>query len=310
MSRCSIIIPTYNSSRVLPLTLAALWQQVVPDGWEIEIILSDDGSTDDTLALAQSQVTPPTWRMQVIDGEHTGVGGARNRGIGMATGEVVLLLGADIIVRPGALATHLNFHHHHSQAHAVAIGTVTWDPRISPSRLMVWMMHGGHHNNYDALLGVTQADPQQFLYGAFVSLKRSLAVAEPFSPAFNGYGWEDLELGRRLGARGIAVHVLATQALHHHYYRVRDVCARQYAAGQNLHTYHRLHPTAALAPHQSWVQITKHRFAYWLQLPHILGWLVTYTNQYWTTPRLFRLITAVYFWQGWLAGPTRSSKKG
>lgn len=310
MPRCSIIIPTYNNRHVLPLTLAALWQQAVPAGGEIEVIISDDGSTDGTQAFLQSLVVPPAWQVRIISGEHTGVSGARNRGVADATGAVVLLLGADIIVRPGALAAHLNFHHQHPDEHAAALGTVTWDPRINPSRLMVWMIHGGHHNNYDALLGIIRADPTHFLYGAFVSLKRSLLLKEPFSPAFHGYGWEDLELGRRLAARGVALHILPTQALHHHYYRVSDVCARQYAAGKNLHTYHDLHPADGLSPRQSWQQIARHRLAGWLRFPQILCWMVTYIEKYWTTPRLFRLVTAVYFWQGWLRGPAPHSKKG
>lgn len=309
MPRCSVVIPAHNAALVLPAALDALFVQTVPSGWTIEVVISDDGSTDATRTVAQQAVLPRGWIRQIISEAKAGPGEARNRGVRAATGDIILFLQADILLRLDALQAHLQFHETNPSIRAAALGYVMWDPTIIPSRLMIWMMHGGHHNNYDALLGQRQIDPTHFLYGSCTSLKRQLLIDEPFNPLFLGYGWEDLELGRRLTQRGVSLHLLAAQALHRHYYRVADICARQYAAGQNLHIYHQLHPNSGIAPRMSRWQVFKHRLAALVGFPMLLQWSVTYINRYITIPDLFELLTAVYFWQGWLAGPPTRSKK-
>ncbi len=306
MAHGTVIIPTYNNSVILARTLAVLWQQVLPAGWTMEVIISDDGSTDATLSQVH-QVTPPAgWRLHVFSGTHSGAAVARNRALARATGTVVILLQADIELRPGALQAHLQFHQDHPDATAAALGFITWDPRLPPSRLMLWMMHGGHHNNFDALLGRLTADPQHFFYGAFVSVKRELLTLEKFSEEFTGYGWEDLELGRRLERHGMVLHVLhAAQALHVHHYSVADICRRQLATGKNLPTYQRLQPGLVIAPTPSYFQRLKHTLAFYLGVPAVLQQLVTMSERYWVTPRLFGWLTAVYFWQGWYAAKSR-----
>ena len=300
MPRCSIIIPTYNNEPIIAGTLSALSQQAVPAPWQIEVIISDDGSRDATVETVRSQASPAAWRVQVLTGAHVGPAQVRNRALAAATGEVILLLQADIELRPGALAAHLLFHQENPGAAMAALGFVVWDPRLPPSRLMVWMMHGGHHNDFDALLGEKTADPQHFFYGAQVSLKREMLAAHQFSTAFTGYGWEDLELGRRLKEAGLQLSFLPdARALHVHYYGVKDVCRRQFNAGKSLHVYHRLHPTGALAPLASRRRWFKYRVVHSLGIPVGLQWLVAWSQRYWVTPRLFSWLTAVYFWEGW-----------
>ena len=47
----SVVIPTYNRARLLAETLASVWQQRFTD---FEVIVVDDGSTDDTAALLRA----------------------------------------------------------------------------------------------------------------------------------------------------------------------------------------------------------------------------------------------------------------
>ena len=88
----SVIIPAYNAERTLPLTLEALQRQTVPPN-EYEIIVVDDGSTDRTAQIAEQ------YGVQVIRQENQGPAAARNVGVRMAHGEIVLFTDADCAPR-------------------------------------------------------------------------------------------------------------------------------------------------------------------------------------------------------------------
>jgi glycosyltransferase involved in cell wall biosynthesis len=98
----SIVIPTHNRSRLLTTTLrSALWQREV----DLEIIVVDDGSTDDTPDLLRS-VGDPRVRLLRHDPAQ-GVSAARNKGIEDAGGEWIAFLDDDDLWAPTKLARQL-----------------------------------------------------------------------------------------------------------------------------------------------------------------------------------------------------------
>jgi glycosyltransferase involved in cell wall biosynthesis len=96
MPSISIIIPAYNAATYLPQTLASCLAQTYPD---YEIILVDDGSSDETGALARSYP-----EVTYIQQKNQGVAAARNTGIAHATGDYVQFLDADDVLLPEKLA--------------------------------------------------------------------------------------------------------------------------------------------------------------------------------------------------------------
>lgn len=87
----SIIVPIYNAASYLPACLDSLLRQTVSD---LQIILVDDGSTDDSPALARSySVQDP--RIEVYAIPHAGQSAARNEGMRHAKGEFVTFVDAD-----------------------------------------------------------------------------------------------------------------------------------------------------------------------------------------------------------------------
>ncbi len=84
----SVIIPAYNAERTLPLTLEALQRQTVPRD-RYEVIVVDDGSTDETARIATE------FGARVIRQENQGPAAARNAGVRAARGEIVLFTDAD-----------------------------------------------------------------------------------------------------------------------------------------------------------------------------------------------------------------------
>lgn len=89
----SIVIPAYNESeRILP-TIGAIATFVSSQGYEWELIISDDGSTDNTASLVGDLGWP---NLTVLsDGVNRGKGGAVSQGVAAAKGEYILLADAD-----------------------------------------------------------------------------------------------------------------------------------------------------------------------------------------------------------------------
>lgn len=99
--RCSIVVPVYNDPACLKRLLASLEQLDGRD--EMEVILVDDCSTDDTAAVAEAWVNqdhPFPARLERLP-HNSGPGAARNAGLRLAHGECVAFTDSDCIVEPG-----------------------------------------------------------------------------------------------------------------------------------------------------------------------------------------------------------------
>lgn len=89
MPTISVIIPAYNSERTIQETVESVQNQTLSD---IEIIIINDGSTDQTWNLIQRLDDP---RIRAFSYENGGVAVARNRGIAHSAGELLAFLDSD-----------------------------------------------------------------------------------------------------------------------------------------------------------------------------------------------------------------------
>ena len=96
----SIIIPCYNVEAFLPKCLQSLSTQTKQN--EVEFILVNDGSTDDTLKIIQEFVMHDD-RAVLIDKKNGGVSSARNEALKVVRGKYVYLLDGDDYLRPDAV---------------------------------------------------------------------------------------------------------------------------------------------------------------------------------------------------------------
>jgi len=94
MADVSVVIPAYNATNFLAETLASVFAQTVPPA---EIIVVDDGSTDDTAGIARDL------GVTVISRANGGISAARNTGVRAARSEYVALLDADDLWMPEKL---------------------------------------------------------------------------------------------------------------------------------------------------------------------------------------------------------------
>lgn len=97
MKKISVIIPCYNHASSIGKCLDGIFGQTHSD---LEVIVVDDGSTDD---LA-SALKPYIGKIQLIRQENRGGPSARNRGFKESTGELVIFCDADILWKKDAFA--------------------------------------------------------------------------------------------------------------------------------------------------------------------------------------------------------------
>ncbi len=98
----SVIIPSHNYAAFLPQAVSSVLSQRGP-GIDVEVIVVDDGSTDNTVEVAQGLGSDITF----IHQDNTGPSGARNAGLRAAQGDFVAFLDADDLFAADLLASHL-----------------------------------------------------------------------------------------------------------------------------------------------------------------------------------------------------------
>jgi hypothetical protein len=98
----SILIPAYNAAPYLPTALDSLLSQDV----DIEIVICNDGSTDETAAVAQRYASRDT-RIALLTQCNAGAAAARNRAFARSSGDWVMFFDADDYLAPGSLKAML-----------------------------------------------------------------------------------------------------------------------------------------------------------------------------------------------------------
>lgn len=99
MDLISIIVPIYNAEPYLDRCIRSLVSQTYPD---IEIVLINDGSTDQSLSICESWAKKDD-RIRVIDKQNGGVSSARNAGLDTASGSFIYFCDADDVVSSSCL---------------------------------------------------------------------------------------------------------------------------------------------------------------------------------------------------------------
>jgi cellulose synthase/poly-beta-1,6-N-acetylglucosamine synthase-like glycosyltransferase/peptidoglycan/xylan/chitin deacetylase (PgdA/CDA1 family) len=94
----SVVIPAWNEGRVIGRTVTSVLAQAYP---HFEVLVVDDGSTDDTALAAQGASDDP--RVRVIRKENGGKAAAINHGMTLANGDVIVVIDADTLLAPDAI---------------------------------------------------------------------------------------------------------------------------------------------------------------------------------------------------------------
>ena len=102
----SVVIPTYNRKPILEKCLKALEHQVFDPnqiaGYEVVVV--DDGSTDETVEWLHSTAEFP--HVRLFQQDHKGAAAARNLGVEKATGDTIIFIDSDLVVTEIFLQSH------------------------------------------------------------------------------------------------------------------------------------------------------------------------------------------------------------
>lgn len=234
----SVLMPTYRRPDVLQRVLQAYEQQTTS---AFELVVVDDGSGDGTAALLRDFVLATALPVSVVlRRRNGGPAHARNSGLPYLRGELVAIVGDDIIPPPDFVASHLAWHRDHPSRDDALLGYVTWPDDPPPTVFMRWLEHAGnaYFFAYDRL-GAGEPVGCEYFYTCNVSLKRALlATAGEFDTAFPFASHEDLEFGHRLGQAGMRLHFARdVMAYHAHMLSVAGIDRRIHLMGRSSSLY-------------------------------------------------------------------------
>jgi len=117
----SVIIPAYNASLYISEAIQSVLEQ---DYKNIEIIVINDGSTDDTSSILEEFNN----NIIIINQENSGAAVARNKGLRAARGEYIAFLDADDVWLPGKLYTQVKYLEDHPDVGMVYCSWSEWYP--------------------------------------------------------------------------------------------------------------------------------------------------------------------------------------
>lgn len=205
----SVVIPTYNRRSILEKCLRALESQNFAANSAIagyEIVVVDDGSTDETVAwLHQHQAELP--HVRLFQQDHLGPAAARNLGVAQAKGDTIIFIDSDLVVTAPFL-----------QAHADALGHAR--NQLGHDRCFTYGRVINTCNFDDPTsepFKVTDFSAAYFATGNVAISRHWLEQAGLFDTRFQLYGWEDLELGVRLKQLGLKL-VKCPEAVGYHWH--------------------------------------------------------------------------------------------
>lgn len=197
--RATIQLCTYNRAALLERVLDACFEQTAdPDSYEV--VLVNDGSSDDTPAVIERARKRATCRFEVIDQQNSGLAKGRNAGIARATGERIIFIDDDVLPTPNFVEEHLRTHDASPLAivRGGAINVESFD-KLPPAK---WQLKDYSGN---------------FFWTTNVSVPlATIRAIGGFNDTFAEYGWEDIDVGLRLRQRGVKA-VFNPKALVYHW---------------------------------------------------------------------------------------------
>ena len=203
----SVVIPTYNRLPILEKCLRALEQQQLEALISAyEVVVVDDGSTDDTVnwLLRNGSEFP---HVRLVQQDHGGPAEGRNRGVDHARGDVIVFIDSDLVVTESFLISHARRLEQTWQqrgdrlcfTYGAVINTANFDdPTSEPHKLsdLSWAYFATGNVGID---------------------REVLERSGLFDTRFRLYGWEDLELGERLRRMGVVL-VRCPEAVGYHWH--------------------------------------------------------------------------------------------
>jgi len=216
-----VVIPTFNRAALLRRTLDTLVAQRLP-AQSLEVVVADDGSSDDTAEVVQSYQNRLQLHYHFQDDLGFRAGAARNAGAKLATAPIVAFLDDGALANPDYARAHLDAHRERAAVMAYVYGyapvknTRTLDDEVMSLDPVAIVEHLGkdltfrdarHYEfkmvDFDA---TRMAAPWYLFWSGNISMRTDdFWAVGGFDEDFRSWGAEDVELGYRLTEFGIPI---------------------------------------------------------------------------------------------------------
>jgi len=239
----SLIMPCFNRAHGLRAVLDAYNRQLgeIP----FELIAVDDGSTDGTYELLCSYAAERFALWAVRQEENRGPAAARNRGLELARGGLIVFVGDDIHPDPDFIERIAEAHHRHPEPEMAILGHIRWADKLPCNTLMEHIDgRGAQQFSYFYLQDGQEYDYRHF-YTANISIKREMLDRVPhwFDTSFPYAAFEDAELAYRLSRHGLRIrYCTRIRVQHDHYHTIWSFARRQRLSGHSAYRLIQLHP--------------------------------------------------------------------
>jgi GT2 family glycosyltransferase len=206
----SVLIPTFNRRDVILRCLADLDRQTLAPE-QMEIVVIDDGSKDDTLAAVRAAGAGMRFKVICEAQSNAGASAARNHAMRIAAGRIFLIINDDTFATPGMVAAHMRLHDAEPSEEVAVLGPLDISSEL-PDSIFLHL----HHDTYLDNLPDRYDLGWQFFMTFNISAKAALLRrCDGFDSTLRWH--EDVELGMRLSKFGLRV-LFAKEALGYHYH--------------------------------------------------------------------------------------------
>ncbi|MDH0748416.1 glycosyltransferase family 2 protein [Pseudomonas sp. GD03842] len=194
MPLVSIIAPCYNAEKYLDVAMASIFAQDYPN---FEVIIVDDGSTDNSVAMLEA--LRGTYDFQLYSQANQGVSAALNHGLKYARGQYVCTPDLDDIMLPSSVRLRADYLDRHPEVGCVGA-------------LIIYMDSDGNDTKTQQLSAIKKLTFDEILAGALVvgapvSLYRmdALRAVDFYDPDIRV---QDFQMTLKIASKGYEVHVL------------------------------------------------------------------------------------------------------
>jgi len=225
----SIVIPTHNRAELLQRVIALLIKQSVTAS-EYEIVVADSASSDTTPEVLK-RLASELPNLRSVRLEQPGAAIARNGGLAAATGQMVVLIDDDILVRPDFIETLRNAAGKHAGCVLLGLIEAPWEDSTDP--FLRYLLQAQDVNCY-AFPDPCNV-PAAHFYTACIAIPRDLIKELRFDENFGGAGLEDMDFGLRLLSGGTRmVYIPELKVLHEYYPEYPGYRKRKFRLGHSL----------------------------------------------------------------------------
>gem|GEM_PF-353857 len=189
----SVILPARYRARLIGPCLESLLQSagaLEPLGVQAEIVVANDASTDETPRIVDRVTESARIPVRRVDlPTRQGPGRARNAAIEAANGELIVFVDSDVVVEEDFLKAHV-IAHRNSGPQVFTVGKLISVPSLEAALARneptVWDFSSATLDTANAAVR-----------------KEHLLAVGGFDRGFEGMGWQDIDLGRRLKGHGL-----------------------------------------------------------------------------------------------------------